>query len=105
MNNPITAHGEGRFHTGIVIAAYLISPESFHEIFVQTSSNRPPKCVAYLLCTTSRNLLRTGLNSSLSLRSSAIVVPTGPAVTLVSEPYLSMSVLRSLVLVSVFRNK
>lgn len=58
--------------------------------------------MAYLLYTISRNLLPTGLNSSLSLRSSVIVVLTGPAVTLVSEPYWPMNVLRSLVSVSIF---
>lgn len=76
---------------------------------MQTSPRRPSlidrlrrPCVAYLLCTISRNLLPTGPNSSPSLRSSAIVVLTGPAVTLVSEPYWYMSVLRSLVSVRIF---
>ena len=63
------------------------------------------KCVAYSLCIISRSLLLTGLNSSLSLRSSAIVVLTGPAVMLVIAAYWSMNVLRSSVSVSTLQKK
>ena len=53
----------------------------------------------------SRNLLPTGPDLSPSLRSSAIVVLTGPGAMSVSAPSWFMNVLQSLALVSPFQDR